>query len=270
MTMRAQDTARLRDCTLDLVAARRRLAAGPTAAEATALRARIKALSADILDLSLLATADAAHETGHFDDETMLRATIARNRKDRKMMTFDNMGPLPGTAELRRDAAMMGNDEMMAFDAMGRLDPRRARRVTADDVSNSGQYSGGAKTLVQVLPGSAAEYSVEAAGEPGKTALYRWSTTAAAPGDVGRNFRPTRESSMTGTAAEQIFDNLAVTEAEKAQSIFDRSRQYERTSDAAKWRQSSMQRASDEAVQRRAIHNRNVLNRKKYGYDGAA
>jgi hypothetical protein len=265
--MRDQDTTRLRDCTLALVDARRRLAAGPTAAEATALRARIKGLSADILDLSLLATADAAHETGHFDDETMLRATIARNKKDRPtMMTFDNMGPpLPGNAELRRDAAMR-TTEMMAFDHTGRLDPRRTRRVTADDVSNSGQYSGGAKVLVQVLPGSAAEYSVEASGEPGRAALYRWSTTAAGPGDLGRNFRPTRESSMSGAAAEQIFDNLAVTEAEKAQSIFDRARQYERTSDAARWRQSSMARASDEAVQRRAIHNRNVLNRKKYGF----
>jgi hypothetical protein len=157
-----------------------------------------------------------------------------------KMMTYDRMGPLPGNDELRRGAT----------DAV------------------SGQYTGGAKVLVQVLPGSAAEYTIEASGEFGKAALYRWSTTAAAPGDVGRNFRPTRESSMTGTAAEQIFDNLAVTEEEKAQSIFDRSRQYERTSDAARWRQSSMARASDEAVQRRAIHNRNLLNRRKYGYDG--
>jgi hypothetical protein len=155
------------------------------------------------------------------------------------MMMTDRMGPLLGIAELRR--------------------------VTADAVG--GQSTGGAKTLVQMLPGSATEYTVEPSGEFGRAALYRWSTTAAGPGDVGSNFRPTRESSMSGAAAEQIFDQLAVTEEQKAQSIFDRSRQYERTSDAKKWQQSSMQRASDEATQRRAIHNQNVLNRKKYGFD---
>jgi hypothetical protein len=239
--MRDQDTTRLRDFTLELVAARRRLAAGPTAAEATALRARIKALSADILDLSLLATADAAHETGHFDDETMLRATIARNRKDRPtMMTFDNMGPLPGNAELRRGAT--------------------------DD---SGAATGGAKRLIQRLPRSAASYTIEGLTDgSGGAGVYEWTLPAAGSGDLGRNFRPTRESSMSG--AEQIFDQLAVTEEEKNQSMFDRMSRHERGAADTRWRQSSMQRAADEAVQRRAIHNKNVLNRKKYGYDGAA
>jgi hypothetical protein len=236
--MRDQDTTRLRDCTLELVAARRRLAAGPTAAEATALRARIKALSAAILDLSLLATADAAHETGHFDDETMLRATIARNRKDRKMMTYDRMGPLPGTAELRRGAA--------------------------DD---NGASTGGAKVLIQRLPRTAACYTVESIGN-GEAGLFEWTLPAAKSDEGGRNFRGnTRETSVSGTAAEAVFSAMEGG-ADRAGTIYDRARQYERTSAAPRWRQSSMARASDEAVQRRAIHNRNVLNRKKYGYDG--
>jgi hypothetical protein len=235
------DAARLRDCTIELVSARRRLAAGPTAAEDTALRARIKDLSHEIVGLSGLAMADAAHQEGYFEDEAMIRAALAQKYgKADKMMTYDRMGPLPGNAELRRGAA--------------------------DD---SGAATGGAKVLIQRLPRTAASYTIEGLTDgSGGAGVYEWSTTAAGPGDTGRNFRPTRESTMSGTAAEQIFDGLATTEEEKAQSIFDRSRQYERTSDAAKWRQSSMQRASDEAVQRRAIHNRNLLNRRKYGYDG--
>jgi hypothetical protein len=76
--MRDQDTARLRDFTLELVAARRRLAAGPTAAAATALRARIKGLSHEIVGLSGLALAAAARQEGHLDDEAMIRAALAQ------------------------------------------------------------------------------------------------------------------------------------------------------------------------------------------------
>jgi hypothetical protein len=74
----ADDFTRLRDFTLELVSARRRLAAGPTAAEAKALRARINSLSHEIVGLSGLAMADAARQEGYFEDEAMIRAVLAQ------------------------------------------------------------------------------------------------------------------------------------------------------------------------------------------------
>jgi hypothetical protein len=157
------------------------------------------------------------------------------------MMTYDRMGPLPGNAELRRGAT--------------------------DD---SGAATGGAKVLIQRLPRTAACYTVESIGN-GEAGLFEWLLPAAKSGEGGRNFNPAKENTLSGSAAEAVFSAMEGG-ADRAGTIYDRARRYEQTSDAnaTRWRQSSMQRAEDQAVQRRAIHNKNVLNRKKYGYDGDA